>query len=79
MLAVQNIPALFVYLQYIVFLCFSQAPLGLQLLVLYTPMNELFKTVPLTLVPWCIMLGFTGASWVLGVIITKLVIKHVPY
>ena len=53
--------------------------LGLQLLVLYTPMSELFKTVPLTLVPWCIMLAFTGVSWVLGVIITKLVIKHVPY
>ena len=53
--------------------------LGLQLLVLYTPMSELFKTVPLGLVPWAVMLAFTAASWCLGVIITKLVIKHVPY
>jgi len=47
--------------------------------VLYTPMSGLFKTVPLGLVPWAIMLAFTAASWCLGVIITKLVIKHVPY
>ncbi|MFC1576541.1 cation-translocating P-type ATPase [Candidatus Omnitrophota bacterium] len=53
--------------------------LGLQLLVLYTPLSNLFKTAHLGLKEWGVMLAFTAASWVLGVIITKIVIKKVPY
>jgi len=55
------------------------ASLGLQLMVLYTPVRGFFHVVPLGFKPWGVMLAFTAASWVLGVIITKIVIKKVPY
>jgi len=47
--------------------------------VLYTPVRGFFHVVPLGFKPWGVMLAFTAASWVLGVIITKIVIKKVPY
>ena len=54
--------------------------LGLQLLVLYTPpLRDFFHVVALGVREWAIMLAFTAVSWVLGVIITKQVIKRVPY
>ena len=53
--------------------------LGLQLTVLYTPVRSFFKVLPLGFREWGVMLGFTAASWVLGIIITKIVIKKVPY
>jgi len=55
------------------------ASLGLQLMVLYTPMRGFFKVVPLGIYEWAVMLTFTAISWILGVIVTKIVIKHVPY
>lgn len=55
------------------------ASLALQLVVLYTPLKALFGVVALGLSQWVVMLGFTAASWVLGVIITKIVVKRVPY
>jgi len=55
------------------------ASLGLQLTVIYTPLGKLFHTVTLGIKPWGIMLGFTAVSWVLGIIITRMVVKHVPY
>ncbi len=53
--------------------------LGLQMMVLYTPLKGIFHVVSLGLKPWLVMLSFTAASWALGIVITKMVIKKVPY
>ena len=55
------------------------ASLGLQMMVLYTPVRGFFHVAPLGIREWAVMLAFVAVSWVLGVIITKIVIKKVPY
>ncbi len=45
----------------------------LQLMVVYTPLNKVFKVIPLTLVDWGFILGATAALLVIGLVATKIV------
>ena len=47
----------------------------LQLLVIYSPLNSIFKTVPLGLIEWIIILTATIMIFFVGKVINKLIRK----
>ena len=52
------------------FLVYSlAASIALQLLIIYTPLNSYFKTVPLNLIQWTAILIGTAVGFVLGILI----------
>ncbi len=50
---------------------------GLQIVLLYTVLGNYFGTVPLGIYPWMIIIAGVVIGYVLAVIITKFIIKHV--
>src|SRR4030043_1455232 len=51
---------------------------GLQLLVLYTPLGKLFGVVPLDWRAWLVMVSVTAGSSFFGVYMTRWILKLVP-
>jgi hypothetical protein len=51
---------------------------GLQLLALYTPLRNLFGIVPLDWRAWVVMLPVVAASSLVGVYMTRWILKLVP-
>ncbi|MBN2331229.1 MAG: calcium-translocating P-type ATPase, PMCA-type [Candidatus Aenigmarchaeota archaeon] len=49
------------------------ASLALQLVVIYTPLNAYFGTVPLNLAQWGVLLVFAVVGWFCAIYITKLI------
>ena len=47
----------------------------LQLLVLYTPLNKLFRTAPLTIEHWILLIGSIAFAWLLSMFISRVLIK----
>ncbi len=51
---------------------------GLQLLVLYTPLHRLFEIVPLDWRAWVVMIVVVAGSSLAGVYMTRWILKLVP-
>ncbi len=51
--------------------------LGLQLLIIYTPLAHYFKIVALGWLEWATLIGFTVIGFILGIITTKIVHKFI--
>lgn len=47
----------------------------LQAMVIYTPLSIIFKTVPLTLIDWGVLLACTTAVFIIGMIGSKIIVK----
>jgi hypothetical protein len=54
------------------------AAVGLQLLVLYTPLRNVFGVVPLDWRAWVVMVLVTAGSSFFGVYMTRWILKLVP-
>jgi Ca2+-transporting ATPase len=50
---------------------------ALQLVVIYTPLGNLFGIAPLGLLPWIVIISGASLAYVLAIWITKFVVKHV--
>jgi Ca2+-transporting ATPase len=51
--------------------------LGLQLTILYTPLNKYFHIVPLGLIPWAIIIGGVIMGYILAIIITEIIMRKI--
>ena len=49
--------------------------LGLQMIVLYTPLNHIFKVVPLSLGDWGLILSVSFVTYIIGVVASRIIRK----
>ena len=49
----------------------------LQLVIIYTPLNQYFHIVPLGLYEWIILLGGVAIGFILAIALTKIILKYV--
>ena len=52
--------------------------MGLQLLVLYTPVRSLFGVVPLDLRAWAVMVPVVVLSSIAGIYMTRWILRFIP-